>query len=39
MCRQLVQSGVLVCVVSLNWKVVIEPVLNKLGILGLLDGV
>jgi beta-phosphoglucomutase-like phosphatase (HAD superfamily) len=39
MCRQLVQSGVVLCVVSLNWKVAIQPVLKKLGLLELLDAV
>jgi len=39
MCRQLVQSGVVLCVVSLNMKLAIMPVLKKLDVLSLLDGV
>jgi beta-phosphoglucomutase-like phosphatase (HAD superfamily) len=39
MCRQLVQCGVVLCVVSLNVKIAIIPVLKKLGIFALMDGV
>ena len=39
MCRQLVQSGVVLCVVSLNMKAAIMPILKALGILSLVDGV